>query len=74
MPATYVVPTMAMTYTHHHLKHSTSLNPTLNYSPSKIFLKQPVPFLKLVPSARECLYINITTFGNYAMKIGFPNC
>jgi hypothetical protein len=20
------------------------------------------------------LYINITTFGNYVMKIGFPNC
>jgi len=68
------VPKMTTAYTHHHLKHKTSLNLTLNYSPSTIFLKRPVPFLKLVPSARECLYINNTTFGNYAMKIGFPNC
>jgi hypothetical protein len=74
MPATYVVPTITMVYTHHHLKHNASFNPTLSYSPSTNFLKQPAPFLKLVPSARECLYINITTFGNYVMKIGFPNC
>lgn len=40
---------------------------------STTFPKQPVPFLKPVPFSFRCLYINITTFGNCAMKMGFPN-
>jgi hypothetical protein len=47
MPATYVVPTVTMAYTHHYVKHNTSLKPTLNYSPKHNFSQATSSIFKI---------------------------